>query len=176
MMRAAGSALLLLAAGAAQDDAFDRTLAALAQGSDASQRADLRQLRHAAADLCASGAAPLDGTDDLAARWSRRAGGKALPPFRDRALGPGYRSVTLAARGEWRSEQTFLAGQRARVGVVPAHAGPFVLQIVGDDHAPLCHASPSRNRCDWVPAYTARVSIVVRNVGPRAEEYLVVVE
>lgn len=172
-------AVLALLPAAAQDDgdaAFDRTMVALRVGSGAERTGDTAGLRRAATDLAASGAEPLPGGEDLFLRWSRR-GGRGLPtPFRDRVLGPGYRAISLAAKGVWRSQQSFLGGQRAQVGVVPVGAARFALHIAGDDRETVCHAAPSHGKCDWVPAYTARFSIEVRNTGPGAARYLIVVQ
>lgn len=172
--------LLLLAATAPAGDAFDRAVTALNAGSDATIGRDVTRLRRAGADLRASGATPLAGEEDVSDRWGdrrRSRGGAVSPvPYRDRILGPGYRSITLERAGIWRVEQTFLAGQRARVAIATAAAKPFTMEIRNDDREAICRASPAHRQCDWVPAYTARYSIEVRNPGPLAGRYFIVMQ
>lgn len=182
-MNGAGLAvLLLLAADVVQDDSFDRTVDALAVGSAAIGAGDRTRLHRAAIELSASGATPLPRGEDVAARWLAKAGrlaksGRGAPaPFRDRALGPGYLSIRLKRDGVWRLDQTFLAGRRARVAVVNAASGSFALQIIDDDRQTVCRASSLHRQCDWVPAYTARFTIEMRNPGPQPGQYFVIMQ
>ena len=86
-----GAAIALLLIAAASADEFARTVAALASGVAATGKSD--RVR-AGRVLLATGAVPLDG-DDLANSW---AGSRTLS-YRDRALGPGYRTVAVMAGG-----------------------------------------------------------------------------
>jgi hypothetical protein len=169
-------AAVLLVGAAPEDDAFERAVSAIARGSHAAAGRQLPGLRVAARDLRASGAAPADGREDLAARWLRDSHAKMLPAERDRALGPGYRVLGLASGKAAQFEQTFLAGQRARVAVVALRAADFAVTVEDDDHQTVCSGSPRQARCDWVPGYTARFRIGIRNPGAAVGQYYVIVQ
>ena len=168
-------AAMLLAAAMPPEDAFDRAVVALAAGSRAADAGQPRALRIAALDLRASAAAPIEG-EDLALRWLRQAHATAPSPDRDRALGPGYRSLALGGGGAVRFEQTFLAGQRARIAIVATRRADFALRVTDDDRATVCSASPDHARCDWIPTYTTRFRIEVQNPGAQAGRYFVILQ
>ena len=176
-MKASLLVLFLVRSAAAPDgDAFDHAVAALASGSEAASKGDIARLRVAVGDLRGSGATPVEGGEDVGGRWSRTASAAPTPSYRERALGPGYRSLSLRSGGVWRFEQTFLGGQRARVAIVPTRAGSFTMQVTGDDEEMVCAASPTHRLCDWVPGYTTRFTIELRNPGPTPGDYFIVME
>lgn len=174
MMRAFATVLLLLTAAVPLDDTFDRTVDALAVGSQAAEIGDRTRLHSAAVALRMSGAQPVAG-DDVAALWLRRTRSHEPTPDRDRALGPGYRALALNGGDSATFEQTFLAGQRARIAVIPVRRSAFTLSV-SDGSARTCEGSPRLPRCDWVPSYTSRFSIRIANPAAGRGQYFVVVK
>jgi hypothetical protein len=161
-MRAA-AVLATLCLGNTDVDAVDRVASALQEGS-ASHAAQHR----AAAVLTATGASPLEGTRDLQKAWARS--GDAA--FRNRALGPAYRMIELGGGEEVHFEQTFLAGQRAHVALSEPGGGRFTLVIQDESGQPQC-ATAGRD-CSWMPLWTGRFRIMVRNQsGERGRTFLV---
>lgn len=163
------AALGLLLAGADVPEGVQRTADALASGSrSASPRA-----RASAADILAAlGAVPAEGQKDLASAWARR--GERSPVFRDRVLGPVYRRLMLAPHGAARFEQTFFAGQTARVAIVAVDHIPARLSIVDSDGRQQCE--PARQTCAWVPLWTSRFAVEVENASPRSGRFFVVMQ
>ncbi len=170
----AGVGIALAAAAAAPDSAFDSVVAALADGSAAHTAAG----RERAAMVLASAAArPADGGADLVLRWQ---GKRPATLYRNRALGPAYRAIGLAAGGSAAFDQTFLAGQIARVAVVAldtSRAAPprVSVAVTDDDGAPQCHGAATP-RCDWVPLWTSRYHIALHNGSDATGKYYLVVQ
>jgi hypothetical protein len=163
-------------------DAFDRVVADIATGSSAETRRDVKAMRAAGDALVREGAVPTNDTSDAAARWFAKSGAggthahAAIAPFRNRVLGAGYRMVALAAGATTRFDQTFLAGQRARIAVVPLTKSEFNLSVRGDDGQSVCAAASSNSRCDWVPAWTTRYAIQLSNSGKAKSDYYVIMQ
>ena len=151
----------LLVAASLPDD-FARTVDALAAGGRATSR------HTAGRTLLATGARPVDG-DDLGRKWA----GPVASPYRDRALGPAYRTVAVAPGGTAHFEQTFLAGQRAQIAIVPLERARFALSVRDDQGALSCLAPPG-GRCSWMPLWTTRYGIDVRNPGSAIGRYYMV--
>ncbi len=177
------AALLVLADTGARE--FDQVVAALKTGEAAELAGDRKQapvLRRVADTLVAAGARPLEGTQDLAQHWRAAAErvdpghGAVLPGYRDRALGPAYRTVTLPGGGKAVFEQVFLAGQRARVSVVAVSNSDFQLSVSDDDNRQVCRNSVTASRCEWVPAWTTRFNVNILNSGPAAGVYYLVIQ
>ena len=161
------AAIALLANG--DEGPFDRAVAALTSGAAELGRPGTR-LREAGTTLLVLGAKPIAG-EDLGVRWSK--GAKLPPPYRNRALGPGYRSVSLARGDAAHFEQVFLAGQRAQVALVPFNQSEFRLDVSDDRGSRQC-AVPTAMRCSWIPLWTTRYRIDVVNIGKRpGTSYLV---
>ncbi|HMI19810.1 MAG TPA: hypothetical protein VK533_09715 [Sphingomonas sp.] len=178
-MRLIGLLVIALLAGpVAADqptDAFSRTVAGLRNGSAAATAHDRARLGAAVRLLEASGAHPMDGDDDLVKSWRARVGVAPAPAYRDRALGPAYRHIVLARAATMHFEQTFLAGQRARIAVVPIRRAAARLQVEDDDGHRVC-AAAATGGCDWVPVWTTRFRVDVVNTGTRDAEYIVVIQ
>ena len=148
---------------------FERTVAALTSGTATGGQPGDR-LRAAGTTLLLLGAKPIEG-EDLGLRWSK--GAKLPPPYRRRALGPGYRSVSLARGDAAHFEQVFLAGQRAQVALVPFNQSEFRLEVSDDQGSKQC-AVPAAMRCSWIPLWTTRYRIDVVNTGKKpGSSYLV---
>jgi len=99
-------------------------------------------------------------------------------PFRGRVLGPGYQQGWLDAGAETKLEQQFLAGQRATVAVAGAVVGkgavPLVLTVVEPGEAPICR--DAARACRWMPLYTQRYAITLRNTGAARVRYYLVLD
>ena len=156
-------------------DAFARAVAGLRSGSAAETAHDRIRLGAAIRLVEATGAHPADPTDDVVSRWRAHAAVASTPPYRDRALGPAYRHIALPRAGTIHFEQTFLAGQRARIAVVPLRRAAAKLQVLDDDGHPVC-AAASGGSCDWIPLWTTRFRVDVVNTGARDAEYIVVIQ
>ncbi len=159
--------LALIGSTALADD-FTKVIDAVVSGD--SRSAAVR--RHAAETLAALGARPTAGTPDLAKLW----GAGTPPAYRDRALGPAYRIIAVVPGGSARFDQVFLAGQRARVAVVAHGTAPARVAVTDDDGLPQCGASDAVGRCDWVPLWTTRFRIELKNPDSQAASYTVVVQ
>jgi len=142
---------------------------ALASGSRAHNARD----RTAAANLLAAlGAVPVEGQDDLGSAW--RKGRPRAPAYRDRILGPVYRGLILDPGAAARFEQSFYAGQTARVAVVAVDHAPVALQVFDDEGKARC--STARTTCEWVPSWTARVRVEIQNKGSQRGRFFVVMQ
>lgn len=154
--------------------------AAIAQDTGATDRAQL------AADLLASTdaqAPPLPARARLTARRALDSLGVhpldgsahqrvAATPFRGRVLGPAWQRGWLPAGGEARLEQQFMGGQRATIAVAGAPAAPLTLTVAEPGVEPVCRDAP--RACRWLPLYTQRYAITLRNPGAaRVRFYLV---
>lgn len=183
MWMLAPAAFLLL--GDANASGFDRVVAALKAGQTAEAIGGRKQaatLRIAAATLAAAGARPMEGTENLASRWRLAATridpahSGAVADYRDRALGPAYRTVNLPGGGKAVFEQVFLAGQRARVSVVSVSNSDFKLTVNDDDNHRVCSNTSKGDRCEWVPSWTTRFSVNIANPGESSGIYYLVIQ
>ncbi|ESQ88945.1 hypothetical protein ABAC460_14280 [Asticcacaulis sp. AC460] len=142
----------------------------LQRGFAAEARGDADALQAQAQALALMGAKPEDGAPDLARQWATTAKTLGARPstavaFRGRTLGPGYRSGKVTANGAFRTRQTYNAGQRAEIVLVPVDAAPLSLEVRDDEGEPVCAVAPSTRNlgCRWVPAFTGSNEIEVRN-------------
>ena len=159
-------ALLLVAASSSDD--FARTVDALSASAEAPGTPAERQATGRI--LLAAGAHPIEG-EDLARNW---AGGTASR-YRDRALGPAYRTIAVTPGGVAHFEQTFLAGQRAQIAIVPLDRARFALSVKDDQGASACSAPPG-GRCSWMPLWTTRYGIDITNPGRATGRYYMVLQ
>ena len=172
-MRQALIGLLALMLGAAAPaESFDRVADALAAGLAADRDHDMAGRARAAAVLAAEGARPMARTADFARAWSRPG---SRPPYRDRALGPGYRTMRLASGETAQLQQTFLAGRQARVLAFSRGAADFSLTVRDDEGTRPCEGGPTRAECNWLPVYTARITISLANRAERPGDFLLLV-
>lgn len=164
------AALILLAAqGSAPlaDDAFSDVASAFAyvqQGGSQSR---------AARTIESVGGFPATDLDDVSHHWKVKAAPAAA--YRDRTLGPAYKVLSLGAGKSAKFEQTFLAGQRARITVVPRQGTRFQLSVTDDDGKRQC-AAADRAPCDWTPLWTSRYRIELSNPGHASALYYVVMQ
>lgn len=167
-----------LAGGAsAQQEMPDRAtmVAELLAGLDTPARKPAARRRQAATmrTLDRLGAHSLDETQ------ARPAAGQ---PFRGRVLGPAYQRGWLDAGATMTLQQQFMAGQRASIaavgtaiGVVPGTApGALTLTVTEPGEQPVCHEAP--RACRWLPLYTQRYAITLRNPGTARVRYYLVLD
>lgn len=164
-------------------DPHERTVLALAEGVRALGRSDAGALDAAQRALVTSGARPETGEPDLAFAWhskAERIAGKpfpAPPPVRGRVLGSAYKSATVASGGGLTLEQIFMAGQKARVSVVPAAKADVTLRVSEGSDAPICAkaANGAPASCAWLPTWTARYRIEILNRSARPTPVYIVI-
>ena len=153
---------------------------ALVAGEAALARHDSRALMAAAATLART-RAHAEGSEDLATSWAHQAtvwgaAPVALPVWRGRMSGPGYRRFDLAAGARFETRQVFSGGQLARVALAVQGQGRFRLTIAGGDAALLCQREGRAGQvaCTWTPAFSEPHAITVENAqGSTGRYYLV---
>lgn len=152
----------------------------LQRGSAADASGDGETLYTQAQALIRLGAHSDDGPD-LAKVWMRRARELGVTPreevaFRGRTLGPGYRQGHIGAHGHFQTHQSFNAGQRAEIVLVPIDEAPLSLDVVDDEGAPICSVAPSTRNlgCRWVPSFTGTSDINVNNDNDRDVSFYIV--
>lgn len=84
--------------------------------------------------------------------------------------------VALPAGAATQFDQIFLAGQRARVAVVPLIKSVFGLSVRDDQRQPVCVSGANAPRCDWIPNFTTRYEIRLSNPGKVKSNYYVVMQ
>ena len=173
MTRAPVLAVLLVLAAAPPEDEPPGSAAAVVVALGGGLQAHRPAARaRAATTLRALAARPMAGEVDWAARW----GGRRAPAYRDRALGPAYRVLTLVPGGRLHLDQTFLAGQPAQVAAMAQPALAFDLDVALDRATVRCGAAGRRKVCDWVPDYTARYAIDLVSRGAVPATFVVAVQ
>ncbi len=152
----------------------------IARGLSAEARGDGNALLSEARDL-ARLSRPAAGEPDLAKRWLREARAlgvnvKADDIWRGRTLGPAYRSGRIGAHGHFQTRQTFTAGVRAEIALVPMSADPLSLTVDDDEGEAICEVAPSAHNlgCRWVPPFTGSSHIEVGNDNDRPVEFYIV--
>ena len=159
----------------------DLVATTLQRGFAADAAGDGQTLYNEAQALIRMGAHNEDDTADLADVWLRRARELGVAPrdevaFRGRTLGPGYRQGHIGAHGHFRTHQSFNAGQRAEIVLVPIDDAPLSLDVVDDEGAPICTVAPSTRNlgCRWVPSFTGTSDIDVNNDNDRDVSFYIV--
>lgn len=140
-----------------------------------------RALAEASIRLQDLGAKPADDSEaDRAHDWLAEARNRGLEseaaPFRGRVLGPAYRSGSLAPGEASETSQVFLAGEQAEVVAIPVESTALQLEIVENEGQRNCTPPPTsaRSVCRWIPVFTSRYQIRVRNIGNRPSEFYLV--
>ncbi|KHK92333.1 hypothetical protein [Novosphingobium malaysiense] len=155
----------------------EKVALALSSAQAAQANRNHKALASALAVIDRSGAHPLvdwDGADPVP-RWRTLLAATA-PPMRGSPLGPGYRSGQILAGHSEAFEQVFLSGQKASIALSTPGNAPISLRVLDSDHRPVCIMSNRNRTCHWVPMFTQRYTIEVRNPGDREAEYFLVVE
>lgn len=123
------------------------------------------------------GAHPASANDDPVPGWYALIPRSAtLAPVRGRMLGPAYRRGTLEAGASETLDQLFDGGRQARVAVATPGAVPVGIAVLDGDGKLVCSDSAARQgQCNWVPPFSARHQIVIKNESAiRAAYYLVI--
>ncbi|GGY99963.1 hypothetical protein [Novosphingobium colocasiae] len=189
-VRGATAAILLAVAGAAQAApagevplaapgapslaemvaaAFSRAALASARGDDAQLSVELRQ-------IAAIGARPLVVDADPVRNWRTLARMDSVAPMRGSPLGPGYRAGQVDPGSQERFEQLFLSGRKASIALSSPGNAPLALTVLDANRKPVCEARDARLACHWMPLFTQRYTIEVRNKGAQTADYFLVVE
>ncbi|WP_159981143.1 MULTISPECIES: hypothetical protein [unclassified Novosphingobium] len=182
---AASTAVILAVPGAAaQEQASaaplalgERVALALATAQTAQSHADREGLAQALGVIERSGARPLsdwNGEDPVPA-W-RTLAAPMPSPLRGSALGPGYRAGKAQPGRSDSFEQVFLSGKKASIALSTPSDTPLTLQVLDAERRAVCSTADARRACRWVPVFTQRYVIEVRNGGNRVAEYFLVVE
>lgn len=150
----------------------ERVAEVVSEAAAAAEAGDRARLRGALDRLDRLGARAEGDMVQTVAQWRAAAGG-APPALRGRVLGPAVRRGVIAPASEFLIQQLFLGGRPAAVAVSASPAAPLTVSVTDADRVEAC-AAP-RAGCRWVPFFTQRYTIRVRNAGPRvATMYLVV--
>lgn len=174
------AAVLAAVPALAQDDAPDvneRVALALSSAQSAQGRADNEGLARALGVIERAGARPLDGWqgEDPVPAW-RALVPNEQAPLRGSPLGPGYRTGKAQPGTSDSFEQVFLSGKKASIALSTPGDTPVTLQVLDAERRPVCSTADARRACRWIPLFTQRYVIEVRNAGSRAAEYFLVVE
>ncbi|EJU13034.1 hypothetical protein QUC32_10315 [Novosphingobium resinovorum] len=173
-------AVLVAAPARAQDqtpEIGERVALALSSAQSAQGRADNEELARALGIIERSGARPLDGWQgvDPVPEW-RALVPNEKAPLRGSPLGPGYRTGKAQPGTSDSFEQVFLSGRKASIALSTPGDTPVTLQVLDAERRPVCTIADARRACRWIPLFTQRYVIEVRNGGNRAAEYFLVVE
>lgn len=155
----------------------ERVAVALSMAQEAQGRSDRDGLARALGVIARSGARPLDdwkGQDPVPA-W-RALVPEEASPLRGSPLGPGYRTGKALPGRSDSFEQVFLSGKKASIALSTPGDTPLVLQVLDADRRPVCTTADARRACRWIPLFTQRYVIEVRNGGNRIADYFLVVE
>lgn len=94
-------------------------------------------------------------------------------PFGGRLLGRGYQQGWIEAGAELKLEQQFLAGQPATVALATDPDTPLALIVAEPGAGRACR---SARGCRWLPEYTQRYAITLRNAGGARVRYVLVLK
>lgn len=153
---------------------------AMAEAHEAHSRSDTEGLARALAVIERSGARPLAGWtgEDPVVRWRADtqsfAADRPLPVYRGSPLGPGYRSGKVLAGASDHFEQVFLSGKKASIALSTPEQAPLSLRVLDRDARAVCEGR--NGACQWIPLFTQRYVIEIRNRGQRVAEYFLVVD
>lgn len=129
-----------------------------------------------------SGARPLPGWNgpDPVPQWRAlvpaKAAADATPPMRGSPLGPGYRSGQVLGGRSDSFEQVFLSGRKASIALSTPGNASLSLRVLDSGRNPVCTIGDARRACRWVPLFTQRYLIEVRNSGSNVADYFLVVD
>jgi hypothetical protein len=154
----------------------ERLAEALAAADRAAEAGDRPALARALADVEALGGRPESPAEEvLLAAWHAQSGTAAIP-LRGRTLGRGYRSGTITPGSNMVIAQTFLSGQKASIALSAADGKVLGLSVVDGTDRQVCQEEARRASCSWVPLFTQRHTIQLRNPGPREVRYFLVID
>jgi hypothetical protein len=180
---AAGPALSAVDQDSSRDERVAMALttaeqAAQKAGSSTDRAADRTALADALRVIERSGARPMEGwtgTDPVPA-WRALVPGATGVALRGSPLGPGYRSGQIGAGKSDKFQQVFLSGRKASIALSTVGGEPLSLRVIDAAQKPVCVADAQRRACRWVPIFTQRYMIEVRNGGQSQANYFLVVD
>lgn len=154
---------------------------ALFDGFVAKAKGDANSLMRASEQLQIADARP-QGGDDLGATWGEQARQNGAtyqpaPVVRGRTIGPGYRNGEVSGHSAYTTQQTFNAGQRAEVYIVPLDGARLSLIVTNDEGRQICRVGASSKNfgCRFVPPYTGSNQIDIINETPETVSFYMVV-
>jgi hypothetical protein len=154
----------------------ERLADALAAADHAASSGDQAALAAALADIDALGGRPDDTAGEVQlAAWHAKSGIAPIPR-RGRALGRGYRSGEIMPASNMVIEQTFLSGQKASIALTATGGGVLGLSVLDGKDQPVCREQAQLASCSWVPLFTQRHTIRLRNPGPVEVRYYLVID
>ncbi len=164
--------------GATEKGRDERVAMALTAAQEAEQASDSAALASALRVIARSGARPMEGWTgaDPVPAWRALVPAAVLPPLRGSPLGPGYRSGQIGAGQSDSFQQVFLSGRKASIALSAAGTQPLSLRVVDAARKPVCVADVRQRACHWVPIFTQRYLIEVRNAGQSEANYFLVVD
>lgn len=173
-------AALLILAGAAPVEPPTPAAVAAALLADADAAAAARTTTEAAqalarilTDIDRTGLYQLDD-DHVLETWRQRAGITPLPVTRGRVLGPAFRHGRLAPGGEVQVQQAFAGGEPATIAVASVPREPARATLSVTDATAKC--SGAMRQCRWLPLFTQRYTITVRNPTPAPVRFYLVMD
>lgn len=176
---AAGPALSAVNQDGSRDASRDERVAtALTAAERAERTSDRTALADALRVIERSGARPMagwTGTDPVPG-WRALIPGTTGAVLRGSPLGPGYRSGQIRAGQSDTFQQVFLSGRKASIALSTVGGEPLSLRVIDAAHKPVCVADAQRRACRWVPIFTQRYMIEVRNGGQSQANYFLVVD
>ncbi|MEP7222153.1 MAG: hypothetical protein ABI673_05735 [Novosphingobium sp.] len=156
----------------------ERVAASFTAAADAEKSGDRAGLIRAVQTIQALAAHPLDpATENPVEGWKAAAAPAAMPVYRGRPLGPGYRSGRLLHGGTESFSQLFLSGTGATIALSAPTGDRLGLRVLDPQSRPICAGDAVRSGlCRWVPLFTQRYTIEVTNLGAGDARYFLVVE
>lgn len=154
----------------------ERLAEALATADRAAESGDKPTLARALADIQALGGRPEDPAEEVRlAAWHAQSGTAPIP-LRGRTLGRGYRSGTITSGSNMVIAQTFLSGQKASIALSAADGKVLGLSVNDGTDRQVCQEEARRASCSWVPLFTQRHTIHLRNPGAGEVRYYLVID
>ncbi|TYC85412.1 hypothetical protein [Novosphingobium sp. BW1] len=96
------------------------------------------------------------------------------PIYRGSPLSPGYRSGQVTGGKADQFEQVFLSGEKAPIALSSAGKAPWSLRVLDRNARAVCEGN--NGACQWVPLFTQRYVIEIRNHSKNLAGYFVVVD
>ncbi|MEL7730505.1 hypothetical protein AAG612_13305 [Citromicrobium bathyomarinum] len=147
----------------------------LSEADAAFERGDSETLAQRLRSIDLAGATPSDASGKDALQEWRASAPKETRALRGRVLGPAYLSGTLAPGALVHTEQLLMGGKSVSIAAGTAPREGVHLRIARADGKTVCEQSPAHAReCRFVPTYTQRYRIELRNSGKRDARYHIV--
>lgn len=145
----------------------------LAAAEELYHRGNMPALAQLVQRLRQQGVHPIDEADaSHLETWEAAAGIPQAPPFRGRALGPGYNRGTLSPGQNAVLSQIFLSGQKTAISLGERPPAKISLRLYDSKDALVCEHAPARGKvCRFTPVFTQRYRIEIRNGGKRDAVY-----